>query len=190
MAVNIPSGLKSDRARSIRDSLRKIFVELKEVADVGRVNSRLNCSNTQEAIPVWAGTYEDNGIARKQGFKADEMRFGRSNRSKVYEETLTDRNWKIHDRDWTTGFIEKEKDEYGPAQAYGPRAGCLHQLYIAIRIKEGTRYRHVGTITVGFRNKPNRAKVDPIMKRWANEDGGSNYVKSLKKTFNLGGPVF
>ena len=190
MAVNIPSGLKSGGARSIRDSLRKIFVELTEVADVGRVNSRLNCSNTQEAIPVWAGTYEDNGIVRKQGFKADEMRFGRSNRSKVYEETLTDRNWKIHDRDWTTGFIEKEKDQYGPAQAYGPRAGCLHQLYIAIRIKEGNRYRHVGTITVGFRNRPNRAKVDPIMKRWANEDEGSNYVKSLKKTFNLGGPVF
>ncbi|MGH7811321.1 MAG: hypothetical protein ACREP5_13680 [Candidatus Binatia bacterium] len=189
-AIEIPSGLKSIRGNAIRNNLRKIFLKLKPVADVGRVNSRLNCSNTQEAIPVWAGTYEDKAVARAQGFKADDIRFGRSNRSKVYAETVTDRNWKIHDRDWTKGFSEKEKDEYGPANAYGPRAGCMHQLYIAIRIKEGTHYRHVGTITVGFRNKPNRGKVDRIMKRWANEGAGLDYVKYLKKTFNLGGPVF
>jgi hypothetical protein len=193
MTVDIPSGLKSRGGRAIGDCLRKICAELKKVSDVGRVNSRLNCSHTEEAIPIWAGTYEDDVIARKQGFKANDMRFGRSNRSKVYEETITDRNWKIHERDWSTGFIEKEKDEYGPAQAYGPRAGCLYQLYIAIRIKEDAHYRHVGTITVGFKSKPNRknrGKVDLIMKRWANEDEGSSYVRSLKKTFNLGGPVF
>ena len=190
MAVDIPSGLKSHRARSVKDCLRKIFVELKKVSDVGRVNSRLNCSHTEQAIPVWAGTYEAEDIAREQGFKADDLRFGRSNRSKVYEETLSDRNWKIHNRDWTKGFTEKEKDEYGPAQAYGPRAGCVHQLYIAIRIRENDRYRHVGTITVGFRKKPDQKKVGAIMRRWASEDEGSDYVACLKKTFNLGGPVF
>jgi hypothetical protein len=194
MALDIPSGLNRVRSKAIRDSLRKIFrkifTELQTVADVGRVNSRLNCSNTKEAVPVWAGTYEHNDIVRDQGFKADDIRFGRSNRSKVYAETVTDGKWAIHERDWTKGFSEKEEDEYGPAQAYGPRAGCMHQLYIAIRVKEGTHYRHVGTITVGFRNKPNRAKVDPIMKRWATEDEGFDYVKYLKRTFNLGGPVF
>lgn len=190
MAIDIPSGLKSSRVRPIKDSLKKIFVELKAVSDVGRVNSRLNCSHTQEAIPVWAGTHEDADIAKYQGFRADDKRFGRSNRSKVYEETITDRDWKIHNRDWSKGFSEKQKNEYGPAQAYGPRAGCFHQLYIAIRIKEDTHYRHVGTITVGFKSKPDRKKVDPIMKRWASEEEGSAYVASLKKTFNLGGPVF
>jgi hypothetical protein len=190
MAIDIPSGLKTIRGNAIRNILRKIFVELQKVADVGRVNSRLNCSNTEEAIPVWAGTYEDNAVARAQGFKADDIRFGRSNRSKVYAETVTDRNWEIHDRDWTKGFSEKERGEYGPADAYGPRAGCMHQLYIAIRVNEDGGHRHVGTITVGFRDKPNRKKVDPILERWASEDAGSNYVKYLKKTFNLGGPVF
>lgn len=189
MAVDIPSGLKLSDGQTIRKSLREIFVALKKVSDVGRVNSRLNCSQTEEAIPIWAGTYEDDAIARKQGFKAGDMRFGRSNRSRVYEETLTDPDWEIHERDWTTGFVEKEKDEYGPAQAYGPRAGCVHQLYIAIRIKEDDHYRHVGTITVGFKNKPNRKRVDPIMEHWADETKGSKYVKSLKKSFNLGGPV-
>lgn len=190
MAVDIPSGLKWARARSIKDCLRKFFVELSKVSDVGRVNSRLNCSHTEQAIPVWAGTYENEDVVREQGFKADDRRFGRSNRSKVYEETITDRKWKIHERDWTKGFAEKEKDEYGPAQAYGPRAGCVHQLYIAIRVKEDSHYRHVGTLTVGFRKKPNRKKVDPIMRRWANEEDGSDYVVCLKETFNLGGPIF
>ena len=85
-------------------------------------------------------------------------------------------DWKIHNRDWSKGFSEKQKNEYGPAQAYGPRAGCIHQLYIAIRIKEDNHYRHVGTITVGFKSKPDRKKVDPIMKRWASEEEGSAYV--------------
>ena len=190
MPVDIPSGLKADRSKEINNILRRIFHDLQPVADVGRVNSRLNCSNTEEAIPVWAGTYEDKSVVRAQGFKADDKRFGRSNRSKVYAETVTDREGLIHDRDWTQGFSEKEKGAYGPADAYGPRAGCMHQLYIAIRINEDGGHRHVGTITAGFRNKPNRKKVDPILKSWASEDAGSNYVKYLKKTFNLGGPAY
>jgi hypothetical protein len=199
MAVDIPSGLthintRARRAISLAISggwLRQIFNELRKVgADVGRVNSRLNCSHTKEGIPVWAGTYEHDAIVKKQGFKADDIRFGRSNRSKIYAETILDKAGKIHERDWTQGFLEKEQGEHGPAQALGPRAGCMHQLYIAIRKEEGANYRHVGTITVGFRKKPNRKKVDPIMKRWAHEDKGSKYVKYLKDTFNLGGPVF
>jgi hypothetical protein len=192
MAVDIPSGLKSIGKRRISDDwLKQIFEDIQKVAaDVGRVNSRLNCSGTQEASPVWAGTYEDNAIEKAQGFKADDIRFGRSNRSKIYTQTITDKQGDIIEKDWTEGFSEKEQDEYGPAQAYGPRAGCMHQLYIAIRIKEGPRYRHVGTITVGFRKKPDRGKVGPIMKHWAYEDEGSGYVKYLKDTFNLGGPVF
>jgi len=202
MAIEIPSGLSTHKRGShairseIRDNyLSSIFDKLRKAgADVGRVSSRLNCSNTEEAIPVWAGTYEDDNIEEDQGFKANDIRFGRSNRSKVYEETITDFDWKIHERDWTQGFTEKEKDEYGPAQALGPRSGCMYQLYIAIRVNDGPHYRHVGTITVGFRKKPNRQKVNTILKKWADEDNAKKekfgYVKYLKDTFNLGGPVF
>ena len=194
MTVDIPSGLTPISTRARRaisgDCLKQILNQLQKVgADVGRVNSRLNCSDTEEAIPVWAGTYEDGAILKKQGFKADDIRFGRSNRSKIYTETILDKAGKIHEKDLTEGFSEKEQGGYGPAQALGPRAGCMHQLYIAIRIKEDNRFKHVGTITVGFRKKPNRAKVDPILKRWA-QDEGSKYVSYLKETFNLGGPVF
>jgi hypothetical protein len=194
MAIDIPSGLSTHkRARqTIRgDWLKEIFNDLRKVgADVWRVNSRLNWSNTEEAIPVWAGTYEHDEIENEQGFKANDVRFGRSNRSKAYEKAVTDKAGQIQEKDWTEGFSEKERDGYGPAQALGPRAGCMYQLYIAIRIKEDKHFKHVGTITVGFRKKPDRKKVDPIMKRWAKEDEGSDYVKYLRKTFNLGGPVF
>ena len=140
MAIDIPSGLSTDkRARQTigGDWLKEIFNDLRKVgADVGRVNSRLNWSNTEEAIPVWAGTYEDDEIENEQGFKANNVRFGRSNRSKAYEEAVTDKAGQIQEKDWTEGFSEKERDGYGPAQALGPRAGCMYQLYIAIRIKE------------------------------------------------------
>ena len=76
MAIDIPSGLKSSRVQSNEQSLKKIFVELKAVSDVGRVNSRLNCSHTQEAIPIWAGTHEDADSEKYQGFRADDKRFG------------------------------------------------------------------------------------------------------------------
>jgi len=190
MAVNIPSGLQSSGARVIRHAwLKRIFDDVSTVSpDVARVSSRLNCSDTEEAIPVWAGTYEISEIEKTQGFKADDIRFGRTNRSKIYTETINEKTGDILEKDWTQGFIEKEHGEYGPAQALGPRAGCMYQLYIAIRIREGSRYRHVGTITMGFRNKPGRTKVDPIMQRWAREDEGSDYVKYLKDEFNLGGP--
>jgi hypothetical protein len=188
MPVDIPSGLTLGHAQSIGDILQKIFVDLKNAgADVGRVNSRLNCSNTDEAIPVWVGTCEAPDIERDQGFRAAEVRFGRVNRSKVYEETITDGKWQIHDRDWRKGWPEKQKDGYGPGQALGPTAGCMDQLYIAIRVKEDGRYQHVGTITVSFKNKPDRKKVDDIIKHWA--DHGSDYASYLKGAFNLGGPV-
>jgi hypothetical protein len=196
MAVDIPSGLsphpqaRQEISSAISDGwLKKIFNELRKAkADVGRVNSRLNCSDTEEAIPVWAGTYEDRTIAKKQGFKASDVRFGRSNRSKIYTETINDKTGAIHEKDWTQGLLEKEEDGYGPAQAFGPRAGCMYELYVAIRIKEDEHYKHVGTITVGFRTKPDRNKVDRILKHWA--DVESRYVKYLQKNFNLGGPVF
>jgi|SRR5215467_6470464 len=192
MAVDIPGGLTPSSAQSKADFkyyLKQIFDELKHVASVGRVNSRLNCSNTQQAIPVWVGSHEDDYIVKDRGFEADDVRFARVNRSKVYAETVTDPKGGIHVRDWTHGFLEKDQDVWGPGQAFGPRAGCMYQLYIAIRIKEGDHYRHVGTITTGFRDKPDN-KVEDILKRWANEEQGSAYVKFLKDNFNLGGPIF
>ncbi len=101
-----------------------------------RVNSPLNCSNTKEAIPVCAGTYEDSTIAKKQVFKESDVRFWRSNRSKIYAVTINDNTEEIHEKDWTQGLLEKEEDGYGTTQAFAPRAGCMYLLYIAIRIKE------------------------------------------------------
>ncbi len=195
--VDIPDGLVAHHHNDARKWLGQIFAELQKALSVKpgsgaiRVTSRLNASETKKAVPVWIGTYEDKVVRTARRFDAGEVRFGQSNRSKVYEETVNDKAGNVHYRDWTTSLPEKTENGYGPGQAYGPREGFMYQLFIALRKepKDG-KHQHVGTITVGFKNKPDRKKVDPIMKHWANEDEGSDYVKYLRKTFNLGGPVF
>jgi hypothetical protein len=188
--VDIPDGLTDVHFRKIREVLEKILsalrTEIKKKAGI-RVTSRLNCSATEKAIPVWVGTVEDEIVAKQRRFEAGLVRFGRTNRSKVYEETINDRRWRVHDRDWSKSLSEKKEDGYGPGEAYGPSAGYMHQLFVPIRVKEKNGYRHVGTITVGFKEPPDRDKVDSIMKQWAER---GDYLNYLKENFNLGGPVF
>ncbi len=194
--IDIPGGLQTDRhGKAIKGYLENILGELRNYLgnNVGRVTSRLNCSNTEQAIPVWAGTVEDSDVQKhRANVDVGDSRFGRINRSVVYEETVTDGRWGLHERDWTLGFSEKDQDPYGPGQAYGPKGGCMSQLYIAIRVPQGDRNRHVGTITVGFKNNLNdqdKIKASDIMK---NGRASKEYVNYLVKTsnFNLGGPVF
>lgn len=191
--TDVPDGLGDRHFNDIRDFLSQILGELTTAlaarpnTGMIRVTSRLNSSETNKAIPVWAGTVEDDSVLKARRFDAGGMRYGQSNRSKVYEETVNDRNWDIHYRDWSTQLSEKTDNGYGPGQAYGPIKGFMHQMFIAIRVKQDGKFRHVGTITAGFKHLPDRKTVEPIMKRWA--EAGS-YVDYLKSNFNLGGPVF
>lgn len=195
--VDIPNGLEDRHPNEIRKFLRQILGELqgklKSKDGMIRVTSRLNSSETKKAVPVWVGTVEDGVVVKARRFDPGEVRFGQSNRSKVYEETVNDSDWQIHYRDWTTKLPEKTENGYGPGQAYGPREGFMYQLFVAIRItsKDG-KHHHVGTITVGFKNKLNdqdKGKASEIMK---NGPASKKYVDYLvnKSNFNLGGPVF
>ena len=190
--IDIPDGLGNSHFSDIQKYLNQILGELqgdlKSKDGTIRVTSRLNASETKKAVPVWVGTVEGGLVRTARRFDPGEMRFGQSNRSKVYEETVNDSNWGIHYRDWTTNLPEKTESGYGPGQAYGPREGFMYQLFVAIRVKlEDGKSRHVGTITVGFRGRPDRTKVERIMRDWAE---GRDYVDYLRKNFNLGGPVF
>jgi len=192
--VEIPDGLKdlNKYFDKVREYLGQISGELqsklRSKEGTIRVTSRLNASGTHKAVPVWVGTYETGEVRTARRFDPGQVRFGQSNRSKVYEETVNDKKGNIHYRDWRTSLPEKTENGYGPGQAYGPREGFMYQFFVAIRkdLGEG-KCQHVGTITVGFRNKPDRKRVEEVMKRWARD---SNYVTYLEKTFNLGGPVF
>jgi hypothetical protein len=199
--IDIPNDLTktaliaTGHAKAIEEILQKVRAELQKYGAM-RVTSRLNCSETTRAVPVWVGTVEDSDMKAQRGFDAGLARFGRSNRSKVYQETVNDSNGEIHSRDWCQELSEKAANGFGPGQAYGPQAGCMHQLFIAIRVKQKDgKYRHVGTITVGFKEEPDKSSmgsITKIMKKWAREEGeGSPYIDYLrKKNFNLGGPVF
>lgn len=189
--VNIPNGLDVKvHAKEIADILAKILNALKNEG-AKRVTSRLNCSHTEEPMPCWVATVEDDDINDLRKFNAGLVRFGRINRSKVYAETITDRNWGVHERDWCEQLREKIESGYGPTQAYGAEAGCMYQLFIALRAKDKDGVtRAFGTLTAAFLKRPsNKAAVDGIMKQWA-ESG--EYIDYLTKKigFDLGGPRY
>ena len=183
--VLIPDDLDPKFQPQIEGFLKQALDELQKVG-AQRVTSRLNYSNTETAIPVWAGTVEDKNIELLRRFEPGKVRFGQSNRSKAYQEAVMAPKGHIIDRDWGQKLPEKSEDGFGPGQALGPKAGCRYQLFIALSIKEGDRFRHPGTITLGFEKEPDMNAVRPVMQKWATD--GSPYVEYLKKTFNLGGP--
>jgi hypothetical protein len=185
--ANIPRGFDPKFQPQIEGFLRRALGELQKVdANAKRVTSRLNYSNTEIVVPVWAGTVEHKSVRDLRRFDAGEVRFGQSNRSKVYEAAVMAPQGRIVERDWGQDLAEKSEDGYGPGQALGPRAGCRYQLFIALSTKEGDRFRHIGTLTIGFEQRPNLKAVRPVMEKWATD--GSPYVEYVKKTFEPGGP--
>jgi hypothetical protein len=189
---DIPGGLWDPQFRqqiTIEGFLKLALADLQKAdANVKRVTSRLNYSNTIEPIPVWAGTWEDQTIQVLRRYDAGKVRFGRSNRSKVYNEAVMEPQGRIIVRDWRQALPEKSEDGYGPGEALGARVGCSHQLFIALRINDDREIGHIGTLTVGLDRQPNMNAVRPEMEKWAWEEKGSKYVEYLKTTFNLGGP--
>lgn len=187
MAISIPDGLKDDHFTRI-EKLLKGF--LKELARTGakRVTSRLNRSDTQQASPVWVGTWEsqqimDGRVRRREPTYLGGARYKHENRSPVYAEALNDNAGDVIWKNWRNPQSRGEN----PQVQYGPGARCMFQAFVAIRIPEGSQHRHVGTLTAGFMENPNRDQVERIMKKWAQKN--SSYVRYLKKQFRLGGPL-
>jgi len=185
--AEIPDDLDPKFQPEIEGFLKQVLGELQKIG-AERVTSRLNYSNTEKPVPVWAGTVEGKGIEFLRRFEPGKVRFGQSNRSKAYQDAVMEPKGQLIKRDWGQDLPEKSEDGYGPGQALGPKAGGRYQLFIALRIKEGNRYRHPGTLTASFKKEPDLNAVGPIMQKWATD--GSNYVEYLKNTFNLGGPIY
>jgi hypothetical protein len=183
MAVSLPDGLTEAHFQEIQKLLSQALGELQSVdPNVQRVTSRLNYSNTDNPIPIWVGIVEAKPIQDlRPGFEPGKARFGQSNRSAVYNEAVTKGG--IIARDWCQDLAEKSKVGYGPAGALGPKAGCMHQLFIPLTTTEGRRF---GTFTLASQKNLNRTLVDPVMRDWATEK--KPYVQYLIKTFDLGGP--
>src|SRR5215470_15167051 len=104
--ADIPAGLWDPQVPfrqhiTIEGFLKLALADLQKAdKNVKRVTSRLNYSNTKEPIPVWAGTWEDKSIQDLRRYDAGKVRFGRSNRSKVYEQAVMNDKGEIIVRDW------------------------------------------------------------------------------------------
>src|SRR5262245_34853794 len=116
MAVDIPDGLKD--SQTVGSSGNAVFTEIqKHLANLlgelqkegaQRVTSRLNYSNTEKAVPAWGGTVEHKDVkSLRRDFDPGKERFGRSNRSMVYEQALMDSKGDIKERDWCRDLHEK-----------------------------------------------------------------------------------
>lgn len=186
--VPIPDGLTVAHFQEIQKFLSQALVEFQGVdPNVQRVNSRLNYSKTDEPIPVWVGTVEAKPIQDlRPGYELGKVRFGQSNRSFVYWETVTKGG--IVTRNWCQDIAEKYKPGYGPGNnLLGPQVGCMIQIYTALTTTEGIR---CGTINIAFNIASqinlNRTLLHPLLLNWATEK--MPYVRYLKDQFELGGP--
>jgi hypothetical protein len=191
--VNIPDGLQDPHFGPVKGLLQRILNELK-AAGAKRVVTRVNRSDKDIASPVFVGVVEDADIIvqRRRDRVPDgdvgKLRFKDDNQSKVYNDTVNDPTGAIVVRHWN-GDKPPRIPGANP-RGMGKIAGCVHQRFIAMRIRDGAQHRHVGTLTVGFIEPPDMATVGPIMKKWAQDEQNSDLIKHLKAAFNLNGPRF
>lgn len=197
----IPGEIDIKNFAAITRNLDSILKELKSKrTGAKRVVTRLNDSLKETPKPYFLGIVEDQELVRlrRQRNEPDAglLRFADDNPSVVYDQTVNDSAGRIIARNWKTDSAEKTKytdDKVSlHARSLGSTVGCDHQRFIAIRIPDGSKHKNVGTITVGFKEDPapNQAKVEEIMKKWAQDAEKSPLIKYLTKTFALNGPSF
>ena len=208
----IPGGITLDDFREIQKLLAEIFQDIKKNtggSEPQELHMRLNESEKPWPLPIFVGWHEDspdNRIHYNHPHPAL-WRFGDDVLSEVYAEAINFADEEEGDkafqyRDWTIEMGEKRAGE----RATDPKAGNNFQTCLAIvindtpRVPEGevqTFRRAVGTLVLGFRQKPNGdvlTKAHQIMREWALEkvakiDRRGGLIAWLKREFDLGGPL-
>ena len=192
----IPGEIDIKNFEQITKHLQDILKELKD-ANTGakRVVTRLNDSTKNTPSPYFLGIVEDADLVAQRKSKNEPdpglLRFADDNPSDVYNETVNEPLGRIINRNWQQSIAEKQK--YPHHRALGPNIGCQHQRFIALRVDAGQgKKKNAGTITVSFWQDPtpHAADVERIMKKWAQDESQSRFLKYLTQTFQLGGPIF
>jgi hypothetical protein len=222
----IPGGITLDDFRQIQDFLEQMFREIESsignVKDEHRpreLHMRLNESDKPWPLPIFVGWYEaasekieDNERMQFNHPHPALWRFGDDVLSEVYAEAINFAD-EVDDaafqfRDWTGEMGEKRAGE----RATDPKAGNLFQTCRAIVInneapqmvppgptEEKTFRRAVGTLVLGFRQRPHPdsdvlKKAHQILNAWAvekdgNKDPRGKLIEWLKGQYELGGPL-
>jgi hypothetical protein len=194
MAVPIPGGIEPKHLADIREIMESILANL-EKFKAKQVNLRLNKSAVEEYLPYfidWVGGQELKRDRNEKELDPGLFRFGDNVPSVVYNDTLNAAPKTLIDRDWgTQGIGEKQADSKVLAQ----KAKLTYQKFIGIIAKdEKNKTRCVGTLTAGFKDKPNDSeavKIDEEMKKIASWPSfpESNLVTWIQDNLVLGGPV-
>jgi hypothetical protein len=193
MAVPIPGGIEPKHLADIREIMENILCDL-EKFQAKQVNLRLNRSEKEEYLPYfidWVGVKGLVSVRSSAELDPGLFRFGDNVPSVVYNATVDAAPKTLVDRDWTQGIGEKQADSKVLAQ----KAKLTYQKFIGIIAKDGkNKTRCVGTLTAGFKNKPNdseAAKIDEEMKKIASWPSfpESKLVTWIQDNLVLGGPV-
>ena len=187
--AKIPGGITPEEFMAVRKFLLLILKQ----SGSNQVIMRLNKTGERNPHPVFVGWVQDDALVktRTQNDKNQPdpglFRFGDTNYSKVYHETVYSGRGVIKERSWEQS--DAEKDDH--AKSLGPKAGVQYQRYIGIAVGDGKSRRCVGTVSVGFFRKPNtvriKKRIDPVLRSWA-VGADSDLIKLLKNNFAVGGP--
>jgi hypothetical protein len=215
----IPGGITLNDFRTIQKYLAEMFQDIeKETGRTGlpqELHLRLNESEKPWPLPIFVGWHEAAG-AEERRIKFNQphpalWRFGDDILSEVYAEAIhfadAEGEKAFQYRDWSVEMGEKRAGE----RATDPKAGNLYQTCLALVIDgetprvvqrvagEATTFRRaVGTLVLGFREKPNGNLLNrshQIMREWGLEKVDKadprrrKLIKWLKKEFDLGGPL-
>jgi hypothetical protein len=157
------------------------------------VHMRLNVSDTDQSLSVFVGWVEDEELKRRRIAKNEPdpglYRFGDTAGSLIYECCVrTHKADHFEERDWRSQLQEKRPEE----KALAAKAGLMYQRAYGIMIADGSDCHCVGTLNVGFFQKPPDRVLEKVhhkMREWAQQPG-KPLLAILKADYELGGPTF
>lgn len=188
MLKKIPGGITADDFMAMRNFL----LEVRNQVGAKQVIMRLNRTGEEIPAPVFVSWVEDDAIAKRRTEKERNepdpglFRFGDSNYSVVYNQTISAGPGVLRERSWTRPYAEKSDQ----AKALVQEADLNYQRYIGIIVGDGKKRRCVGTLSVAFSDKPDarsRASIDQVLKNWALESR-SPLVIFLRSHLAVSGP--
>ena len=173
--LKVPGGITVEDFMELRAILMRVLEEMSSRLKVMRaqevdmpkeVHVRLNETGKDYAYPIFVGWVEDKKLAEKRTSKNHPdpglYRFGDDVLSNVYADAFKKADKPYPDyfqyRDWETQMDDKRPGE----KATDPKSGNLYQTCLGIVVDEGKRYRVVGTLVVGFPQKPRTRLIQGV----------------------------
>jgi hypothetical protein len=184
MLRKIPSGITADDFIEIRNLLRQVLND----AGARAVVMRLNKTGETWPCPIFVGWVEDDALAQRRIQDTNEpepglFRFGDSNYSKMYNETVSADPGVATEKRWGPPYTDKDDQ----SKTLLSSADVYYQRYMGIVTGQGADRRCAGTLSVALSERPDdTSSLDQVLNNWA-VDSKSPLVQFLQDHFVLGG---